>query len=71
MRRALTTILGIALVAAATSPAIAQDNDAERVYKAAGALATKLVATIAYGPSELRVADLRLPKSKKGLFRWW
>ena len=51
-------------IATALSPAYAQSEDAERTYKAAGALASTPAATIAYGPSELQVADLRLPKGK-------
>ena len=69
MRWVLTTILGITLVAASTSPAIAQDDNAERVYKAAGALATKPVATslTVRRNSKLQTCDcLRA----EGLFRW-
>ena len=62
MRRGLRAMLGVALAAAPISPAIAQNEKAEQAYKAAGALATKPLATISYGPSELQVADLRLPK---------
>jgi acetyl esterase/lipase len=64
MRRVLMASLSIMLASAFVSPVIAQEGNAERVYKAAGALATKPLATIAYGPSELQVADLRLPKGK-------
>ena len=64
VRRVFAGILGIALVAATVSAAIAQDDIAERIYKAAGARATRPVATIAYGPSDLQVADLRMPKGR-------
>jgi acetyl esterase/lipase len=46
------------------SPIVAQQDDPERTYEAAGALASKPAATIAYGPSDLQVGDLRLPKGK-------
>ena len=40
---------------------LAQGESPERVYKAVGARASAPAATIAYGPSPLQVADLRLP----------
>lgn len=54
----------IVLAATFTVAAFAQNDDPERTYKAAGALASKPIATIAYGGSDLQVADLRLPKGK-------
>lgn len=64
MRLVLITSLSITFAVAFASPVIAQDGNAERIYKAAGAQATKPLATIAYGSSELQVADLRLPEGK-------
>lgn len=61
------TLAAVAAFVAASVPAHAQPAspdgrpDAEQVYKAAGARASKPVATIAYGPGALQVADLRLP----------
>lgn len=45
-------------------PASSQINEAERAYKAAGALASVPTATVPYGRSPLQVADLRLPNGK-------
>lgn len=59
MRWVLAALVWMGLAA----PAFAQDS-AERAYKAAGALASTPAATIPYGPSELQVADLRLPAGK-------
>ena len=53
-----------AIVIAVSGPAPAQEANPERVYKAAGALASKPAATISYGPSSLQVADLRLPTGR-------
>lgn len=58
MRRLM---IATALVFGVAMPVAAQEQDPEQVYKAAGALASKPVTTIAYGPSPLQVADLRLP----------
>lgn len=67
MKRMIAALVGVALASAAM-PALAQTQappaDPEQVYKAAGARASRPVATISYGPSELQVADLRLPKGK-------
>ena len=60
MRHMIFAALGLTLA----SPALAQRGDPEQVYKAAGARASAPVATIAYGPSDLQVADLRLPQGK-------
>lgn len=64
MRQFLGAALGIALAVVSTGTAAAQNDDAERTYKAAGALASKPAATISYGSSDLQVADLRLPKGR-------
>ena len=56
--------VALAIAIAASAPALAQNADPERVYKAAGAVASKPVATVSYGPSPLQVADLRLPVGK-------
>ena len=64
-------MIGVALASVAV-PAMAQEQarsqaqpaNPEQVYKAAGARASRPIATISYGPSELQVADLRLPKGK-------
>jgi len=61
MHRCFVALVGLAMLAA---PAGAQGDDPEAVYKAAGAAASRPAATIAYGPSPLQVADLRLPKGK-------
>lgn len=59
--RVRVRFIAATLLAAFATPAIAQGNDCERVYKAAGALASKPIATIQYGSAPLQVADLRLP----------
>jgi acetyl esterase/lipase len=59
MRLVVVGLLGVMWA----GPALALD-DPEQVYKAAGALASKPAATVSYGPSELQVADLRLPAGK-------
>ena len=64
MRKIFATIFGSAALVASAAPALAQDDSAERTYKAAGALASRPNATISYGPSDLQVADLRLPTGK-------
>ena len=62
MRRFVAILLiGLGL-GGALSTARAQDPQA--VYKAFGAAASKPVATVAYGPGALQVADLRLPAGK-------
>ncbi len=61
MRRLVAAVLGAALM---TGVGAAQGVDPERAYKAEGARASKPAATISYGPSELQVADLRLPAGK-------
>jgi acetyl esterase/lipase len=53
----------LVMLAALGGAAVAQ-GDPEQRYKAEGAQASRPVATIAYGPSELQVGDLRLPKGK-------
>ncbi|WP_294331640.1 alpha/beta hydrolase [uncultured Sphingomonas sp.] len=64
MRWFPATVLCLAALVVSANSAIAQNDTAEMTYKAAGALASKPTATIAYGPSDLQVADLRLPKGK-------
>jgi len=61
MRRLLTTLMALVFL---TTPATAQNRDPEAVYKAAGARASKPLATISYGADALQVADLRLPSGK-------
>lgn len=61
MQRMMIALAGLALLGV---PASAQENEPEKSYKAAGTLASKPVATVAYGPSPLQVADLRLPAGK-------
>lgn len=57
-------IVAAILLAIQSAPALAQPNDPEAAYKAAGARASKPTATLAYGPAPQQVADLRLPKGK-------
>lgn len=59
----LSIAVAFALAVSSTS-LLAQEPDPEQIYKAAGALASKPVATVSYGPTDLQVADLRLPKGK-------
>ncbi|MCC2976739.1 alpha/beta fold hydrolase [Sphingomonas sp. PL-96] len=54
----------IVMATAFTMPATALAQSALDLYKAAGARAMKPVATIAYGPDPLQVADLRLPQGR-------
>lgn len=63
MQLAVRLALSLAFVFAPTA-ALSQESDPERAYKAEGAKASSPVATISYGPSELQVADLRLPAGK-------
>ncbi len=57
-----TFLIGVAALMLACSSAQAQAAQSpEQVYKAAGAKASPPVATVAYGPDPLQVADLRLP----------
>lgn len=58
MKYIVAAVVGTALL---SMPVLAQQNDPEQIYKAAGAQASKPVATISYGSSDLQVADLRLP----------
>lgn len=65
MKSVAGALLCVALATVSVSvPVRAQQADPERVYKAAGAKASKPTATVAYGPTDLQVADLRLPKGK-------
>lgn len=64
MPRFLKTAIALTLLTASFSPVLAQDDDPQAVYKAAGAQATKPLATISYGDDALQVADLRLPQGK-------
>ncbi|MDR6790002.1 acetyl esterase/lipase [Sphingomonas sp. BE138] len=65
MKSVAGVLLCVAIASVSTSvPVRAQEADPERVYKAAGAKASRPMATVAYGSSELQVADLRLPTGK-------
>lgn len=59
MRFPSLVLIGL-MLAAGAQPGRAQSPQA--VYKAFGAQASRPAATIAYGPGELQVADLRLPE---------
>jgi acetyl esterase/lipase len=59
MRFSAIVLAGLCLVGGVSITAHAQDPQA--AYKALGAAAPRPTATIAYGPGELQVADLRLP----------
>lgn len=61
MRLRTLVLIGL-LLGAGAQPGHAQN--AQATYKAFGAAASKPAATIAYGPGELQVADLRLPEGR-------
>lgn len=59
MRTLLISVAALMLGCCAASAQAAQSP--EQIYKAAGAKASRPVATVPYGPDPLQVADLRLP----------